>query len=174
MQVRAKPSTKPRVVRKPSKKIARHTQEIVSIYQLSKIAMTFWLGGSWMIMVVVLPILFKVLDQITASTVSGQILNINAYIGIVCLIMAMLEVVINHKLSILRTRRFWYIISMFCILIVNYFAIFPVIYNLRQRLSNVAHQIIALQSNIFDFWHSLSAFIFIATCILGILYLIDR
>ena len=29
------------------------------------------------------------------------------------------------------------------------------------------------RANVFDFWHSLSAFIFITTCILGILYLID-
>lgn len=148
-------------------------REIVSIHQLSKIAMTFWLGGSWMTIVVIFPILFKALDQITASAIAGQVLNLNAYIGIVCLIVAMIEVIINHKLSILKTKRFWYIISMGCILTINYFAIFPVIYHLRQKLSNVAHQIIAVQNNAFDFWHSLSALIFIATCILGILYMVD-
>lgn len=166
----------PAKTQKPNKakqNVINHTREIVSIHQLSKIAMTFWLGGSWMTIVVIFPILFKALDQITASSIAGQILNLNAYIGIVCLIMAMFEVIINHKLSILKTKRFWYIISMSFILIINYFAIFPVIYNLRQRLSSVAHQIIAVQSNVFDFWHSLSALIFIATCILGILYLVD-
>lgn len=152
---------------------AGQAREIVSIHQLSKIAMTFWLGGSWMIMVVIFPILFKALDPITASSIAGQILNLNAYIGIVCLIVAMFEVMVNHKLSLMKTKRFWYIISMSFILIINYFAIFPVIYHLRQRLSSVAHQIIAVQSNVFDFWHSLSALIFIATCILGILYLVD-
>lgn len=158
---------------KPKPSISNHTREIVSIHQLSKIAMTFWLGGSWMTMVVIFPILFKTLDQITASSIAGQILNLNAYIGIVCLIMALIEVIVNHKLSILKTKRFWYIISMGFILVVNYFSIFPTIYHLRQQLSNVAHQIIAVQNNIFDFWHSLSALIFIATCILGILYLVD-
>lgn len=150
-----------------------YTREIVSIHQLSKIAMTFWLGGSWMTMVVIFPILFKTLDQITASNIAGQVLNLNAYIGIICLVIALIEVMINHKLSILKTKRFWYIISMGFILIINYFAIFPAIYSLRQRLSSVAHQIIAVQSNVFDFWHSLSALIFVATCILGILYLVD-
>jgi hypothetical protein len=135
--------------------------------------MTFWLGGSWMTIGVIFPIIFKALDQITASNIAGQILNLNAYIGIVCLLMALIEVIINHKLSILKTKRFWYIVSMGAILIINYFTIFPVIDNLRQRISGIAHQIIAVQSNAFDFWHSLSTLAFIATCILGILYLVD-
>lgn len=163
--------TKKRFSGKPN--IVSHNSEIVSIHQLSKIAMTFWLGGSWMTMVVIFPILFKALDEITASNIAGQILNLNAYIGIVCLIMAMFEVIINHKLSLLKTKRFWYIMSMSFILIINYFAIFPVMYNLRQLLSGIAHQIITLQTNVFDFWHSLSTLIFITTCILGILYLVD-
>ncbi|MCC2644300.1 MAG: hypothetical protein K0R49_276 [Burkholderiales bacterium] len=150
-----------------------NSREIVSIHQLSKIAMTFWLGGSWMTIAVIFPILFKALDQITASNIAGQILNLNAYIGIICLIMAMIEVIVNHKLSILKTKRFWYIISIACILVINYFTIFPVIYNLRQRLSGIAHQIISIQTNVFDFWHSLSALAFAATCILGVLYLVD-
>ncbi len=162
-----------RTISKLKQNVSNHSREIVSIHQLSKIAMTFWLGGSWMTIVVIFPILFKTLDQITASNIAGQILNLNAYIGIVCLIMALIEVIINHKLSILKTKRFWYIISMSCILIINYFAIFPVVYNLRQRLSGLAHQIIAVQSNVFDFWHSLSALAFIATCVLGVLYLVD-
>jgi hypothetical protein len=168
-----KTPAKTRVPSKAKQHVINHTREIVSIHQLSKIAMTFWLGGSWMTIVVIFPVLFKALDQITASSIAGQILNLNAYIGIVCLIMAMFEVILNYRLSILKTKRFWYIISMSFILIINYFAIFPVIYNLRQRLSSVAHQIIAVQSNVFDFWHSLSALIFIATCIIGILYLVD-
>lgn len=148
-------------------------KEIITVHQLSKIAMTFWLGGSWMTIAVIFPILFKALDQITASTIAGEILNLNAYIGLVCLITALIEVTLNHRLSIIKTRRFWYIISMGAILIINYFAIFPVIYHLRERLSSVAHQIISIQNNVFDFWHSLSAIIFIATCIIGILYMVD-
>jgi|GEM_PF-1835631 len=164
---------KSRTLSKLKQSVSSHSREIISIHQLSKIAMTFWLGGSWMTIGVIFPILFKALDQITASNIAGQILNLNAYIGIVCLLMAMIEVIVNHKLSILKTKRFWYIISIACILIVNYFTVFPVIYNLRQRISGIAHQIISVQSNVFDFWHSFSALAFIATCILGILYLVD-
>ncbi len=150
-----------------------HSREIISIHQFSKIAMTFWLGGTWMAGIVIFPLLFKTLDQITASALIGQILSIQAYIGIICLIIALIEVTVNHKLSLLTTKRFWYIISMFSILVINYFAIFPMVYRLREQLSHVAHQIISVQNNVFDFWHSLSAVMFIFICLLGVLYLIE-
>jgi hypothetical protein len=152
---------------------AHPRREIISIHQLSKIAMTFWIGGSCMVGSVILPLLFKTIDQVTASHLVGQILNILAYIGIICLAIALIEVIINHKLALLKTKRFWYIIAMDLMLIIDYFAIFPTIYRIRQGIAQVAHQIIAVQSNVFDFWHSLSSILFIIICALGILYLIE-
>lgn len=169
VQARKKPKAK---VANPAKTLERR-REIISIHQFSKIAMTFWLGGTWMAGIVIFPVLFKTLDQITASEVVGQILNIQAYIGVICLIIAIIEVIINHKLSLLMTKRFWYIVSMFSILVINYFAIFPVVYHLREKLSSIAHKFIALQNNTFDFWHSLSAILFVFICIIGMLYLIE-
>ena len=157
------------------KKIAfeQKKREIVSIQQFNKIAMTFWLGGSWMLILVILPIIFKTLDQITASSITGQILSINAYIGIVALLIALVEVMVNHKLLLIKTKTFWYITIMAFTLLINHFAILPVIHNLKQKLSLVVHQVIATQSNVFDFWHSLSVVLYAITCIVGILYLIE-
>jgi phage-related holin len=163
-----KPKSATRTQTKP---VTKH--EIVSIHQFSKIAMTFWLGGSWMIILVILPIIFKTLDQITASNVTGQILSINAYIGIVALIIALIEVMINHKFSLLKTKTFWYILAMGFTLLINHFAILPVIHNVKQKLSLVVHQVIAAQPNVFDFWHSLSVVLYAITCIIGVLFLIE-
>ena len=147
--------------------------EFISIPQLSKFAMTFWLGGMWMALVVIFPTLFKTLDQVTASELAIQTLNIQSYIGVICLIIAFIEVMVKHKLSLFVTRRFWYIISMFLILMIDYLATFPAISRLKSTLSSIAHRFIAIQSNAFDFWHSLSAILFVAICIIGILYLIE-
>jgi hypothetical protein len=148
-------------------------REIISIHQLSKIAMSFWIGGSLMAALIFFPLLFKSIDVVTASRLVGQILNLLAYIGIVCLVIALIEVIINHKLALLKTKRFWYIWIMAFILIINYFAIFPAINRLRQQITDVAHKIILVQNNVFDFWHSLSSITFITTCIIGVLYLIE-
>lgn len=126
-----------------------------------------------MIAAVIFPILFDTLDEITASNLVRQILHITAYIGIVCLMIALIEVIINHMLSLLKTKRFWYIISMGLILTVNDFAIFPAVYRIRKQFATIAHQLISLQNNVFDFWHSFSAALFILTCVLGVLYLIE-
>ncbi|MBY0379809.1 MAG: hypothetical protein K2P99_05355, partial [Burkholderiales bacterium] len=103
----------------------------------------------------------------------GSILNIVAYIGMIALFVAVVEVIINHKLALLKTKRFWYILSMSSMLFINYFAIFPVVARFRQQISSLAHQIVAVQTNVFDFWHSLSALTFVIICIIGVLYLIE-
>ncbi len=169
--VRKNKALKPKV--RAKKPLTPLKKDIISIHQFSKIAMTFWIGGSLMLALVIFPLLFKTLDPITASQLVGQSLNILAYIGIVCLLIALIEVMINHKLALIKTKRFWYILAMGSILILNYFAIFPTVSKLRQQLKSVAHQIIAVQSNVFDFWHSLSAITFIISCIIGVLYLIE-
>lgn len=153
--------------------VRQKKQEIISVHQFSKISMTFWLGGTWMTGVVIFPLLFKMLDQVSAAQIVGQTLNLQAYIGLICLIIAFIEVLVNHRLALVMTKRFWYIISMGFILVINYFAVFPIIHNLRERLSSVAHQVIHTTTNVFDFWHSLSAILFILICIIGILYLLD-
>lgn len=147
--------------------------EIISIQQFSKISMVFWIGGSSMTALVMFPLIFRTLDQITASYLAGQILNIIAYIGIISLSIALIETIINYKLSLVHTKRFWYIISMGTILVINHFAIFPIIHRFRKKISLAAHEIISIQSNVFDFWHSFSAILFIITCIIGLLYLIE-
>ena len=174
------PTHKKVIVKKPkaNKRItptakSNLAHEIISIYQFSKIAMTFWLGGSWMTAAVLFPIISDVLDPVTAGNIFQQVLHINAYIGIVCLSIALIEVIVNHRLSLFKSRRFWYILVMGLILMVNDFAIFPPIYKIRKDVANIAHKLINVQSSAFDFWHSFSAALFIITCILGVLYLID-
>ena len=148
-------------------------QEIISIYQLNKILMTLWLGGTWMSALIIFPVLFKSLDIFTVQNIITQILNIQAYLGVICLIIAFVEILINHKLSIFVTKKFWYIIVMLFILIINYFNIFPIIYKLQTQLASVAHEFVSLQKNPLDFWHSFHAISFIINCIVGVLYLID-
>lgn len=154
-------------------KLSKKQFEIISIHQFSKIAMTFWLGGSWMTAAVIFPIIFDALDPIASNNLLQQILHINAYIGIVCLGIALVEAIINQKFSLIKTKRLWYLLAMGLILMINDFSIFPTIYKFKKNVSDIAHKVINVQSNVFDFWHSFSALLFIVTCILGVLYLID-
>jgi hypothetical protein len=122
---------------------------------------------------VIIPLLFKTLDEVNAATITGEILNINAYIGIVALLLALIELGIHLKLNLLQSRKFWYALVMESVLIVNYFAIFPIIVELRTKLTDVTNRIIQHSSE-FSFWHSISSILFLLTCILGALYMLER
>ncbi len=161
------------MVKKKTKPPVSHKFDLLSIEQFSKLGMIFWVGGTITIGTVIIPLLFKALDQITAATLTGQILNINAYIGIIALIFAFFDTILHYKLTIFTVRKFWYIIAMELILVVNYFAIFPIIASLRVKLADVAHSVIHTTPS-FNFWHSLSAVLFIITSILGVLYIIEK
>lgn len=147
--------------------------ELISIQQFSSVAMTFWVGGTLTIGLIVIPLLFKVLDEITAATLAGQLLNINAYIGIVALFLALIDNCVQFKFNVINSRRFWYAIIMESILIINYFAIFPIIVNLRTKLTDFTNRVIQHSSE-FSFWHSVSSILFLITCIIGTLYILEK
>jgi hypothetical protein len=150
-----------------------HSIEILNIHQFSNIAMTFWVGGTLTIASIIIPILFKNLDEITAAAIAGEIFNINAYIGMVALFFALLEICIEYKLNVIYSRRFWYVIVMEIILFINYFAVFPIIMILRSKLADVTNHVFR-HSQEFSLWHSVSSILFLISCILGVLYLLER
>ncbi len=147
--------------------------ELISIQQFSSIAMTFWVGGTLTIGLIVIPLLFKVLDEITAAGLAGQLLNINAYIGIVALFLALIDNCVQFKFNVISSRKFWYAIIMESILVINYFAIFPIIVNLRTKLTDMTNRVIQHSSE-FSFWHSISSILFLITCVLGTLYILEK
>lgn len=147
--------------------------EILSIHQFSNIAMTFWVGGTLTIGSIIVPLLFRNLDEITAATIAGQIFNINAYIGMVALFFALLEVCIDYKFLVFHLRRFWYVVLMEIILFINYFAVFPIIVTLRTKLADMTNHVFQKSSE-FSLWHSVSSILFLLSCILGVLYLLER
>jgi hypothetical protein len=146
--------------------------ELLTLNQFSKLAMTYWVGGALTIASIIIPLLFKVLDEITAAVIVGQILNLNAYCGMVALLFALLEALVKHKLAIFTLRKFWYLMLMSALIIINYFAVFPLLSKLRTNLADIANHIMR-HSSVFNFWHSISSWILIALCLLGALYIIE-
>lgn len=147
--------------------------EILSIRQFSNMTMTFWIGGTLTIGCIIVPLLFKNLDEITAATLAGQIFNINAYVGMAALFFALIEVCADYKLLVFHVRRFWYVVIMEIILFVNYFAVFPIIVSIRSKLADVTNHVFH-KSTEFSIWHSVSSILFLISCILGIMYMLER
>ncbi|MDD3266623.1 MAG: DUF4149 domain-containing protein [Burkholderiales bacterium] len=159
----------------PKKQAKKSIQslEILSVHQIAKLAMTFWVGGTLTVGCIIVPLLFKNLDEITAATIAGQIFNIVAYIGMVSLFMALIEIVMDYKLQIFHLRRFWYIAFMETILFINYFAISPIIVKLRVQLTDITNRVFQHTTE-FSFWHSVSSILFLISCVLGVLYILEK
>lgn len=158
-----------------TKSVAKVDQsfEILSIHQFSNMTMTFWIGGTLTIGSIIVPLLFKNLDEITAATLAGQIFNINAYVGVVALFFALIEVCADYKLLVFHVRRFWYVVIMEIILFINYFAVFPIIVAIRSKLTDVTNHVFN-KSTEFSVWHSVSSILFLISCILGIMYMLEK
>lgn len=149
------------------------SHKILSIHKISRMSTVFWMGGTISMICLFLPILFQSLDKINASHIAKQVLDINAYIGVLTLILAIIDLFIKRGTANLKIRSFWYLIAMLFLLVINFFAIYPFLETMKETLTNVANHVIT-QSNIFDFWHSISAIILIIIVILCILFLVEE
>ncbi len=172
MQGKPVTTTKKRNTKKTTNLI-NQPLDILNFRQLTKLATCLWAGGTITIGTIIIPLLFKALDQITAATITGQILNINAYTGMVACIFIIIGLMIKHQLHFFKSRKFWYALLSEAILTVNYFGIFPIIANLRSKLADMAHHVIQTTPS-FNFWHSLSSGLFVLTGLLAILIVLEK
>lgn len=166
------PAVKKRSTKKTISAVNQPIQ-LLNIEQLTKLTVCIWAGGTLTIGAIIIPLLFKGLDQITAATITGQILNINAYTGMIACIFTMLTLITKHRLHFLKSRKFCYALAAELMLVVNYFGIFPIIVNLRTKLADIAHHVIQTTPN-FNFWHSLSSGLFVLTGLLAILIVLEK
>ncbi|RTK97917.1 MAG: DUF4149 domain-containing protein [Neisseriaceae bacterium] len=147
--------------------------EIFTLRQISHVISTFWIGGTLTIATVIIPLLFRNLDQISAANIAGQIFDINAYIGMSALVLAMINTVHINGKNFIHIRKFWYALIMEGLLAINYFAIFPIIITLRSKLIDATNKVF-MHNNEFSMWHSLSTILFILCCLFGVLFLIEK
>ena len=162
-----------RPLKSTTKNINNPKFEIFTLRQISNLIMTYWIGGTLTIATVIIPLLFRNLDQITAANIAGQIFNINAYIGMSAIVVAMNNTISLNERNLIYIRKFWYALSMECILAINYFAVFPIIVTLRSKLIDATNKVF-LSNNTFSMWHSLSTILFVLCCVFGILFIIEK
>ncbi len=147
--------------------------EMFTLRQISNILSVYWVGGTLTIATIIIPLLFRNLDQVTAANIAGQIFNINAYVGMAALVVVMLNTALINGRKFIYIRKFWYACIMELLLAINYFAIFPIIVTLRSKLIDVTNKVF-LSNNEFSLWHSLSTSLFVLCCIFGVLLAIEK
>ncbi|UTH72291.1 DUF4149 domain-containing protein [Chromobacterium sp. IIBBL 290-4] len=136
---------------------------------LRAIAKTFWIGGLWVIGLIVAPVLFKTLDSVTAGMVAGRLFAVIAWVGLVCGVYLLVDLVWRHGVSGLKLGGFWLIVGMLACILINQFGVAPIIVTLKQQMNHAAE---GLFGGGFATWHAISSLIYLVQSLFGLAFIL--
>ncbi|OWY37579.1 hypothetical protein CEK28_16250 [Xenophilus sp. AP218F] len=135
---------------------------------LRAIAKTFWIGGLWVIGIIVAPVLFASLDKMTAGMVAGKLFAAIAWVGLVCGVILLVDQIWRDGVRGVREAAFWLVVAMLACTIINHFAVTPIIANLKLQMNHAAE---GLFGGGFATWHAISSLIYLVQSLLGLIYI---
>jgi len=135
-------------------------------YQASgeKLLLTFWVGSMWFAGYVVAPVLFNMLDRVTAGNVAGQIFTISSYIGLLAGSLLLVSAVFNTSTGNRFGMRFRVLIVMLLIIVIGQFVLQPMMFELKQTGLEKGSQS-AIE---FGRLHGVSSILFLINSLLGL------
>ena len=134
---------------------------------LKNILTVLWIGGMWIIGLLVTPILFAVLDQHSAGMAAGKIFHAIGWVGMAAGLYLLIYRIWQDGLRAFQTGPFWLLIGMLVCTLINQFAIFPIIAGIKTTLSQSAQ---GLFGGGFNSWHTISSSIYMVQSVFGLLY----
>lgn len=131
---------------------------------LKKVLQTLWVGGLWAVGFVVAPALFRT-DAAHAGLLAGVIFTWMAWVGMVCGSFLLVHVALRQGFRAVQAGVFWLILGMLVCTVVNHFAVFPIIADLKAGAANAAQGVLG---GGFSTWHTISSLIYLLQCMLGL------
>ncbi|MDC7692061.1 DUF4149 domain-containing protein [Vogesella indigofera] len=136
---------------------------------LRAIARTLWIGGMWVVGIIVAPILFSALDNVTAGMVAGRLFAAIAWVGLVCGIFLLADYVLRYGARALKQGGFWLLLGMLVCIVINHFAVTPIIASLKLQMNHAAE---GLFGGGFATWHAISSLIYLLQSLMALVYLL--
>jgi len=90
---------------------------------LKAIARTFWIGGMWVIGILVTPVLFSLLDKTVAGMVAGRLFQSIAWVGLVCGTFLLIHAIWRDGVRGIKSAGFWWVFGMLVCTVINQFAV---------------------------------------------------
>ncbi|VEB45044.1 Uncharacterised protein [Chromobacterium violaceum] len=134
---------------------------------LRAVAKTLWIGGLWVIGLIVAPVLFKSLDAATAGMVAGGCSRPSpGRAGV--RVFLLVDQVWRNGVAGLKQGAFWLIVGMLVCTLINQFGVAPIIVTLKQQMNHAAE---GLFGGGFATWHAISSLIYLVQSVLGLAYI---
>lgn len=145
------------------KNLAHHT---------ASLAITAWVGGLWAIGYIAVYILFRGQpDKQLAGILSGQMLTVIGYVGIVCGIYLLLcQLTITGKAAV-REWAFWLVAAMLVITLLLQYGIYPLMADIKLQANSPDVMQSALAPR-FKMWHGISSILYLLESLLGVTLII--
>lgn len=129
-----------------------------------RVVQTFWVGGMWVLALLVAPLLFRSHPAVAGAAV-GQMLSWLAWVGLAAVLILLVTLVGQRGWSGLKSGRFGLLLLMTALNVLNYFAVFPVLAELKLHAHELARGVFG---GGFDSWHTLSSLIYVVQCLVGV------
>ena len=135
---------------------------------LQSIAITLWVGGLWVIGLLVAPFLFNTLsDRAQAGLLAGHLFSAIAFAGLGCgayLLLYRMAIFGSHAL---RQLFFWTLLLMLALDAAGQFGVQPIMAGLKQQAlpKEVMESIFRDR---FAAWHGVSSVLYLIECALGL------
>ena len=136
-------------------------------HHIAALATTAWVGGLWAIGYIAVSILFRAQpDKQFAGMLSGQMLTVMGYIGIVCgTCLLLYRLTLSGKAAV-REWVFWLVAAMLAITLLLQFGIYPLMAEIKLQ----AHTPDVMQSASaprFKMWHGISSVLYLVESLFG-------
>ena len=138
---------------------------------LKAIARTFWIGGMWVIGIIVTPVLFTLLDKATAGMVAGRLFQSIAWAGLVCGTFLLVHAIWRDGMRGMKDGGFWLVFGMLVCTVINQFAVSPIIASLKEHMDHAAE---GLFGGGFGTWHAISSLIYLVQSLMGLGYVLRK
>ena len=138
---------------------------------LKAIARTFWIGGMWVIGIIVTPVLFTLLDKATAGMVAGRLFQSIAWAGLVCGTFLLVHAIWRDGMRGMKGGGFWLVFGMLVCTVINQFAVSPIIASLKEHMDHAAE---GLFGGGFGTWHAISSLIYLVQSLMGLGYVLRK
>ena len=138
------------------------------VHHTASLAITAWVGGLWAIGYIAVSVLFRAQpDKQLAGMLSGQMLTVVSYIGIVCGAYLLLYLLAISGKTAVREWVFWLVAAMLAITLLLQFGIYPLMADIKLQAQSPDVMQSALASR-FKMWHGISSVLYLLESLFGV------
>lgn len=140
---------------------------------LADLCTVMWVGGTWMLGYVVVPVLFKALpDRMLAGKIAGELFTLLAFIGIASALYLLLYRLQQSGRAALRHPAFRITAAMLLLVLTGEFVLQPILADLKLQAAPLDVMISPFAAQ-FKNWHAVSGIVYLVQSLLGVALVIS-